>query len=55
MYDICGTRSDGKVVNCPYGSPAVKVFLMMHFIVHPFALYLFLSKRFFFSETLFCI
>ncbi|ESW08014.1 hypothetical protein PHAVU_009G011300 [Phaseolus vulgaris] len=24
MYDICGTRSDGKVVNCPYGSPAVK-------------------------------
>ncbi|KAG5033741.1 hypothetical protein JHK87_008651 [Glycine soja] len=25
MYDICGTRSDGKVVNCPYGSPAVKV------------------------------
>ncbi|XP_027903346.1 NPC intracellular cholesterol transporter 1 isoform X1 [Vigna unguiculata] len=24
MYDICGTRSDGKVVNCPFGSPAVK-------------------------------
>ncbi|KHN20111.1 Niemann-Pick C1 protein [Glycine soja] len=24
MYDICGTRSDGKVVNCPHGSPAVK-------------------------------
>ncbi|CAJ1973140.1 unnamed protein product [Sphenostylis stenocarpa] len=24
MYDICGTLSDGKVVNCPYGSPAVK-------------------------------
>ncbi|KAK2392749.1 NPC intracellular cholesterol transporter [Trifolium repens] len=24
MYDICGKRSDGKVVNCPYGSPAVK-------------------------------
>ncbi|RDX72810.1 Niemann-Pick C1 protein, partial [Mucuna pruriens] len=24
MYDICGSRSDGKVVNCPYGSPAVK-------------------------------
>ncbi|KAJ1427399.1 Sterol-sensing domain [Sesbania bispinosa] len=24
MYDICGTRTDGKVVNCPYGSPAVK-------------------------------
>ncbi|PPD94280.1 hypothetical protein GOBAR_DD08703 [Gossypium barbadense] len=25
MYDICGERSDGKVVNCPYGSPAVKL------------------------------
>ncbi|OMO54600.1 hypothetical protein COLO4_36400 [Corchorus olitorius] len=25
MYDICGTRSDGKVLNCPVGSPAVKV------------------------------
>ncbi|CAI8600204.1 unnamed protein product [Vicia faba] len=24
MYDICGKRSDGKVVNCPFGSPAVK-------------------------------
>uniref|UniRef100_A0A0A0KFZ4 Niemann-Pick C1 N-terminal domain-containing protein n=1 Tax=Cucumis sativus TaxID=3659 RepID=A0A0A0KFZ4_CUCSA len=24
MYDICGTRSDGKVLNCPYGSPSVK-------------------------------
>ncbi|XP_029128227.1 uncharacterized protein LOC109803148 isoform X2 [Cajanus cajan] len=24
MSGICGTRSDGKVVNCPYGSPAVK-------------------------------
>ncbi|TYI42794.1 hypothetical protein ES332_A01G123600v1 [Gossypium tomentosum] len=24
MYDICGERSDRKVVNCPYGSPAVK-------------------------------
>ncbi|KAK6277826.1 hypothetical protein POUND7_018149 [Theobroma cacao] len=24
MYDICGNRSDGKVLNCPYGSPAVK-------------------------------
>ncbi|XP_047180849.1 NPC intracellular cholesterol transporter 1-like isoform X2 [Vigna umbellata] len=24
MYDICGKRSDGKVVNCPYGSPALK-------------------------------
>ncbi|XP_062086533.1 uncharacterized protein LOC133792637 isoform X2 [Humulus lupulus] len=24
MYDICGERSDGKVLNCPYGSSAVK-------------------------------
>ncbi|KAL5778365.1 hypothetical protein ACOSP7_011291 [Xanthoceras sorbifolium] len=24
MYDICGARSDRKVLNCPYGSPAVK-------------------------------
>ncbi|KAF7829479.1 NPC intracellular cholesterol transporter 1-like isoform X1 [Senna tora] len=24
MYDICGQRSDGKVLNCPFGSPAVK-------------------------------
>jgi Niemann-Pick C1 protein len=25
MYDICGAREDGKVLNCPYGSPSVKV------------------------------
>ncbi|CAI9117104.1 OLC1v1018440C1 [Oldenlandia corymbosa var. corymbosa] len=24
MYDICGARTDKKVVNCPYGSPSVK-------------------------------
>ncbi|KAI5432551.1 hypothetical protein KIW84_020023 [Lathyrus oleraceus] len=24
MYDICGQRSDGKVLNCPYSSPSVK-------------------------------
>ncbi|KAI8533267.1 hypothetical protein RHMOL_Rhmol11G0284500 [Rhododendron molle] len=24
MYDICGERSDGKVLNCPYGSPSVR-------------------------------
>ncbi|KAL9273785.1 NPC intracellular cholesterol transporter 1-like protein [Drosera capensis] len=24
MYDICGERSDGKVLNCPYAIPAVK-------------------------------
>lgn len=29
MYDICGNRSDGKVLNCPYGSPAVKVVLLL--------------------------
>lgn len=25
MYDICGERSDGKALNCPYGSPSVTV------------------------------
>ncbi|CAL0307290.1 unnamed protein product [Lupinus luteus] len=24
MYDICGQRSDGKVLNCPYPSPSVQ-------------------------------
>ncbi|TKY57553.1 Niemann-Pick C1 protein [Spatholobus suberectus] len=24
MYDICGQRSDGKALNCPYGTPSVK-------------------------------
>lgn len=24
MYDICGARSDGKVLNCPLNAPAVK-------------------------------
>ncbi|XP_044489407.1 NPC intracellular cholesterol transporter 1 [Mangifera indica] len=24
MYDICGESSDGRVLNCPYGSPSVK-------------------------------
>ncbi|KAA8537407.1 hypothetical protein F0562_026906 [Nyssa sinensis] len=24
MYDICGARSDGKVLNCPFGSSSVK-------------------------------
>ncbi|KAL8135782.1 hypothetical protein AgCh_010405 [Apium graveolens] len=24
MYDICGARSDDKVLNCPFGSPAVQ-------------------------------
>ncbi|KAJ4827497.1 hypothetical protein Tsubulata_027977, partial [Turnera subulata] len=24
MYDICGARPDGKVLNCPYGTPSVK-------------------------------
>lgn len=26
MYNICGERSDGKALNCPYGSPSVKVY-----------------------------
>lgn len=25
MYGICGKRTDGKVLNCPFGSPSVKV------------------------------
>ncbi|KAG9129075.1 hypothetical protein Leryth_019813, partial [Lithospermum erythrorhizon] len=25
MYDICGTRSDRKILNCSFGSPSVKV------------------------------
>lgn len=25
MYNICGERSDGKALNCPYGSPSVTV------------------------------
>ncbi|GMH04666.1 hypothetical protein Nepgr_006506 [Nepenthes gracilis] len=24
MYNLCGTRSDGKVLNCPFGVPSVK-------------------------------
>ncbi|XP_050376626.1 uncharacterized protein LOC126794026 [Argentina anserina] len=24
MYDLCGKRTDGKVLNCPYGTPSVK-------------------------------
>ncbi|XP_065847366.1 uncharacterized protein [Euphorbia lathyris] len=24
MYDLCGTRDDGKVLNCPHGTPSVK-------------------------------
>uniref|UniRef100_A0A7N0U4X7 SSD domain-containing protein n=1 Tax=Kalanchoe fedtschenkoi TaxID=63787 RepID=A0A7N0U4X7_KALFE len=24
MYDICGEREDGKVLNCPYGTPSVE-------------------------------
>lgn len=37
MYDICGQRIDGKVLNCPYGTPSVEVcsshlarFLIIH-------------------------
>lgn len=25
MYDVCGKRSDGVVLNCAYGSPSVEV------------------------------
>jgi len=25
MYGICGNRSDGKPLNCPYNTPSVKV------------------------------
>lgn len=25
MYGICGERSDGKILNCPYGFPSVEV------------------------------
>lgn len=25
MYSICGRRSDGKALNCPYNVPSVKV------------------------------
>ncbi|PKI38048.1 hypothetical protein CRG98_041578 [Punica granatum] len=25
LIDICGVRSDGKLLNCPYGSPRMKV------------------------------
>ncbi|VFQ72905.1 unnamed protein product [Cuscuta campestris] len=24
MYDICGKRTDGKMLNCPFGSPSVR-------------------------------
>lgn len=27
MYDICGERDDGKVLNCPSGSPSIKVYV----------------------------
>ena len=32
MYDICGQRTDGKVLNCPYASPSVKVYLTISFL-----------------------
>lgn len=28
MYDICGKREDGKVLNCPYSVPAVQVIFL---------------------------
>lgn len=30
MYEICGKRSDGKVLNCPNSVPSVKVHAMAH-------------------------
>ena len=31
MYDICGARSDGKVLNCPFNIPSVKVSVFFFF------------------------
>jgi hypothetical protein len=36
MYDICGAREDGKVVNCPFGSPSVKVSGFFFFLIFNF-------------------
>lgn len=33
MYDICGARTDGKVLNCPYNIPAVKVRVTFHLLL----------------------
>ena len=30
MYDLCGTRKDGKELNCPYPTPAVTVRIHVH-------------------------
>ena len=33
MYDICGARTDGKVLNCPFNIPAVKVRVTFHLLL----------------------
>lgn len=40
MYDICGERSDGKVLNCPFNYPAVTVrILCVHYSISFFTYY----------------
>lgn len=37
MYGICGRRSDGKILNCPYNVPSVKVLgntLLLSFYIY---------------------
>jgi len=34
MYDICGARSDGKVLNCPFNIPSVKVSVFFFFFFY---------------------
>lgn len=41
MYDICGARSDDKVLNCPFGSPAVQV--LVAFAAHSTRISLFIA------------
>jgi hypothetical protein len=38
MYDICGKRTDGKVLNCPFGYPAMKVLFALSIAVSVLAL-----------------
>lgn len=48
MYDICGERSDGKVLNCPYGSPSVTV----HYFWLVALMWISLLLSFFLSPTM---
>ena len=45
MYDICGKRTDGKVLNCPRGTPSVKVYLFFQFLIRWSKMYDFLAKK----------